>query len=129
MIDYKQVRDWILDHNGATEETPFGPEVKVYKIGGKMFALVAWESQPLRLTVKCHPEDAQIQRSLYPAIQPGYHMNKEHWNTLTLDGSLPADLVQQLISDSYQLVISKLPRSQRRQLGIDKTIAIIKSEK
>ncbi len=101
----------------ATEETPFGPEVLVYKVAGKMFALTDPGDFPATLNLKCEPGRALDLRDQYPAIQPGYHMNKRHWNTLTLDGSLPAAVVKELIDHSYDLVVGGLPRKDREAIG------------
>jgi predicted DNA-binding protein (MmcQ/YjbR family) len=92
---------------GAEETTPFGPDHLVYKVGGKMFALTSPDEFPPRVNLKCDPERALELRDRYEAIIPGYHMNKRHWNTLILDGSLPDTLVRDLIDHSYQLVAKK----------------------
>lgn len=89
---------------GAEETTPFGPEVLVYKVGGKMFAATNPHDFPSRINLKCEPQRAIDLRDRYPAIQPGWHMNKKHWNTIVLDGSVPASLVRELVAHSYQLV-------------------------
>lgn len=88
----------------AEETTPFGPDVLVYKVGGKMFALTVPDEFPARINLKCDPERAMELREEHEAIIPGYHMNKRHWNTLVLDGSLPSRLVGELIDHSYDLV-------------------------
>jgi len=110
------IRDFLLGLPGASEETPFGPDALVYKVGGKMFALLGWKNQPLTVNLKCDPERAFELRERYSAIKPGYHMNKRHWNTLVLDGSLPRQLVFELARDSFDLIVAKLPRSQRTEL-------------
>ena len=81
----------------------------MFKVAGKMFALSALDRAPLEVSVKCEPELAVAAARSYPAIRPGYHLNKRHWNTITLDGSLPDQLVRDLIEDSYDLVVSALP--------------------
>ncbi len=96
----------------VTEETPFGPDVLVYKVAGKMFATLAFEDEVGRMNLKCDPERALELREEWDAIMPGWHMNKKHWNTLILDGSLSASLVTELIDDSYQLVIKGMTKSQ-----------------
>jgi predicted DNA-binding protein (MmcQ/YjbR family) len=101
---------------GVTEETPFGPEALVYKVVGKMFALVAWQEDPPRITLKCDPELAITLRSHYPAVQPGYYMNKKHWNTITLDGSIPDDEITGMIDASYGLVTRGLSKADRQKL-------------
>ncbi len=102
-----------LSKPGSEETTPFGPEVLVYKIGGKMFALTEPDEFPARINLKCDPERAIVLRDEHDAIIPGYHMNKRHWNTLVLDGSLPTKLVSELIDHSYELVLASLPKSKR----------------
>ena len=110
----QRLREQCLALAGTSEEFPFGDEVSVFKVGGKMFALCSLDAgPPLRLSVKCDPELAAQLRSAYPAIRPGYHLNKRHWNTLTLDGSLPDELVTDLLGDSYDLVVASLPRARR----------------
>jgi predicted DNA-binding protein (MmcQ/YjbR family) len=93
-----------LSQPGAIEDFPFGPEHSVFKVGGKMFAISALERTPLEVSLKCEPELAVELRNTYEAIRPGYHLNKRHWNTLTLDGTLPDKFVRELVEDSYDLV-------------------------
>jgi predicted DNA-binding protein (MmcQ/YjbR family) len=102
-----------LSKPGAEETTPFGPEVLVYKVGGKMFALTEPEEFPARINLKCDPDRAVMLRDEYESIIPGYHMNKRHWNTVILDGSVPDVLLSALIDHSYQLVASSLPKAKR----------------
>ena len=116
-MDAAELRRWCLAQSGAVEDFPFGPEHSVFKVGGKMFALSALERTPLEVSAKCEPELALQLRDTYTAIRPGYHLNKRHWNTITLDGSLPDQLVRDLIEDSYDLVVSALPTRLRDQLG------------
>jgi predicted DNA-binding protein (MmcQ/YjbR family) len=116
-MDAGALRSWCLEQAGAGEEFPFGPEHSVFKVAGKMFALSALERTPLQVSVKCEPDLALQLRASYPAIRPGYHLNKRHWNTVTLDGSLPDQLVRDLIEDSYDLVVSALPARVRDRLG------------
>jgi predicted DNA-binding protein (MmcQ/YjbR family) len=116
-MDAVDLRAWCLQQPGAIEDFPFGPEHSVFKVAGKMFALSALERTPLEVSVKCEPELAVGLRDSHPAIRPGYHLNKRHWNTLTLDGSLPDRFVRELIEDSYALVVSALPKRTREQLG------------
>jgi len=99
--------------------TPFGPEVLVYKVGGKMFALVIPDEHPQRANLKCDPERALDLRDCYEEIIPGYHMNKKHWNTILLGGRLPTALVCELIEHSYQLVVDSLPKKLRESLSKD----------
>jgi len=107
------LRKLLLSFPGAEEDEPFGPGTVVYKIMGKMFALTNYDSNPLCLNLKCDPAKALELRDQYAAIEPGYHMNKKHWNTLTLDGSLPDTLVSQCVSHSHELVRASLSKKQR----------------
>jgi predicted DNA-binding protein (MmcQ/YjbR family) len=110
------LRDILLAKTGASEETPFGPDALVYKVMGKMYALVAWRAVPLRLSLKCDPTYALALRDRYAAVGPGYHLNKRHWNTVTLDGTVPPNEVSGMIDHSYDLVVDKLPKAKRRSL-------------
>jgi predicted DNA-binding protein (MmcQ/YjbR family) len=112
-----ELRQWCLAHAGAVEDFPFGPATSVFKVAGKMFALSALDRTPLEVSVKCEPELAVDLRESYAAIRPGYHLNKRHWNTITLDGSLSDQLVRDLIEDSYDLVANALPKRTREALG------------
>lgn len=109
-MDLKTLTARLLAYEGATEETPFGPQALVYKVMGKMFALVAWEEEPPVLTLKCEPGQALFLRDLYPSVRPGYHMNKKHWNTITLDGAVSEEELAGMIDDSYELVVRGLTR-------------------
>ncbi len=105
----------LLGMAGATEEYPFGPEVMVFK-ARKMFALVSWQDQPLRITLKCDPAEALALRDEYEAIQPGYHMNKAQWNTITLDGTISHQLLTDMIAASHELVLNGLSKKERTLL-------------
>jgi predicted DNA-binding protein (MmcQ/YjbR family) len=112
-MDSRELRGHCLARPGASEEFPFNDEVSVFKVSGKMFALSHLDGEPLQLSVKCDPDLAAQLRSSYPAIAPGYHLNKRHWNTITLDGSLPDQMVTDLLGDSYDLVVAALPKARR----------------
>jgi predicted DNA-binding protein (MmcQ/YjbR family) len=101
---------------GAVEDYPFGDEVAVFKVAGKMFALVPLGEAPGSVSLKCDPDFATSLRDRYAAITPGYHLSKRHWNTVTLDGSVPGEEVLELIDHSYDLVVARLTRAQRDQL-------------
>ena len=105
-----------LARAGAVEDFPFGPETSVFKVAGKMFALSALDRVPLAVSAKCEPELAEDLRASHAAIRPGSHLNKRHWNTITLDGSLADALVRDLIEDSYDLVVGGLPKRAREAL-------------
>jgi predicted DNA-binding protein (MmcQ/YjbR family) len=112
-MDQHELKARCLALPGAREEFPFGDEVSVFKVGGKMFAACRLAAEPLQLSVKCDPEFAVQLRAGYPAIAPGYHLNKRHWNTITLDGSIPDQMVTDLLGDSYDLVVGSLPKARR----------------
>jgi predicted DNA-binding protein (MmcQ/YjbR family) len=112
-VTARALRTLCLSFTGAGEEFPFGPETSVFKVAGKMFALSQLERRPLRVSLKCEPDLADQLRLAHDAINPGYHLNKRHWNTVTLDGSLPDRMVRDLIEDSYDLVVAGLPRAKR----------------
>lgn len=97
---------------GAERENPFGPEWDVYKVRGRVFLLVPLDGTG-RITLKSHPDDAVALRETFADIVPGYHMNKKHWITLMPGPSLEEDLVTELVTESYRLVVEKLPKSQR----------------
>ena len=115
-MDREELRGYLLGRLGSTAEYPFGPDTAVFKIRGKMFALVP-DDEPLRLNLKCDPDEALFLRDIYPAVQPGYHMNKRHWNTVTIDGSVPVDVLQRMIKDSYALVVRGLSKIEREAIG------------
>jgi predicted DNA-binding protein (MmcQ/YjbR family) len=112
-----EVRAHCLSFNGAEETFPFGPEVSVFKVAGKIFALSQLDSDSLRVSLKCEPELAESLREAHAAVIPGYHLNKRHWNTVILDGSLPDEAIRDMIEDSYDLVVNKLPAESRNALG------------
>jgi predicted DNA-binding protein (MmcQ/YjbR family) len=105
---------------GADEEQPFSrsPDLSTFKIGGKVFALSRLAaSDPLRISLKCDPEVAVGLRAEHEAITAGYHLNKRHWNTVVVDGSLPDRMIVEMIEDSYDLVVAGLPKKVQAQLG------------
>ncbi len=118
-MNASDLRECCLSFTGAEETFPFGPQTSVFKVEGKLFALSALGSASLRVSVKCEPALAEALREAHPAITAGYHLNKRHWNTVELDGSLSDETVRDMIEDSYDLVVSKLPRAKRLALGWD----------
>jgi predicted DNA-binding protein (MmcQ/YjbR family) len=117
-VTRKQVLKFCLSLRGAVEDYPFGDEVAVFKVGGKMFALVMLTGEPGMVTLKCDPGWAIELRNKYTAVRPGYHTNKRHWNTVDLDGTVPADDLRDMIDHSYELVVSGLTRKQREELAV-----------
>jgi predicted DNA-binding protein (MmcQ/YjbR family) len=110
------LRDLCLSFPGSEETFPFGAETSVFKVAGKMFALSRLAAEPLSVSLKCEPGLAEQLREAHAAVTPGYHLNKRHWNTVALDGSLPEPMVRDMVEDSYDLVVSALPRTRRRAL-------------
>jgi predicted DNA-binding protein (MmcQ/YjbR family) len=106
-----------MSKRGAVREQPFGPEVDVVKVMGKVFALIPVDAHPPRISLKCDPLYAQILRENYPAVTPGYHLNKKHWNSVLVDGSVPDDEIAEWIDHSYQQVVKGLTRAQQKRLG------------
>ena len=113
-MNAQELRDACLALLGSREEWPFRePSPTVFKVGGKIFAITRLDAEPLTVSVKCDPELALEPRASHPEIQPGYHLNKRHWNTVRVDGGLPDEMVLGMIEDSYDLVVDGLPRSRR----------------
>jgi predicted DNA-binding protein (MmcQ/YjbR family) len=112
-MDGHELKALCLGFPGAVEDFPFGEEVSVFKVGGKMFAASHLDAEPLQVSLKCDPEIALQLRASYPAIAPGYHLNKRHWNTVTIDGSLPDQMLSELLTDSYDLVVASLPKARK----------------
>lgn len=105
MISHKEIEEYLLSMPNARLDYPFGEEVAVYKVGDKMFALVAEKSDPVRLSLKCDPQLAETLRERYESVMPGYHLNKKHWNTILLTGQLEEKEVYDLVRHSYDLVV------------------------
>jgi predicted DNA-binding protein (MmcQ/YjbR family) len=114
-MNIESYREYCLAKKGVTEDFPFDNETLVFKVGGKMFALTGIE-QFKSINLKCDPERAIELREEYSGILPGYHMSKKHWNTVMMDGSVPMKLIKQMIDDSYDLVVSSLPKRERDAL-------------
>jgi predicted DNA-binding protein (MmcQ/YjbR family) len=117
MLGAATLRDLCLGFPGSAETFPFGPQTSVFKVAGKMFALSRLDQRPLSVSLKCEPLLAEQLRAAHPAVLPGYHLNKQHWNTVIVDGSLPEQTIEDMVEDSYDLVVSKLPVPRRRALG------------
>jgi predicted DNA-binding protein (MmcQ/YjbR family) len=116
-LKLETLRTMLLKMPGAIEDMPFGPAALVYKIlEVKMFALVSWNEDPLRINLKCDPTYAMFLREQYAAVSPGYHMNKQHWNTIILDGSVSEDEIASMIDDSYHLVVQNMTKLEQQRL-------------
>lgn len=123
LLNRKTLQSYCASKLGVTEEYPFDEVTLVLKVMGKMFALIPYEpyegrdhEQPPRLNLKCDPVLAEVLRNTYDAVQPGYHMNKRHWNTVIVDGSIPPDEVYEMIDHSYDLVVKGLKKADRERL-------------
>ena len=113
-MDLAQFREYCLSKPRATEDTPFGPDVLVFKVGGKMFALAALDDVPATVNLKCDPDLALDLRDRYDEVRPGYHMNKKHWNTVEIQGAIPYVELRKMIDHSYDLVAKSLPKPRAR---------------
>ncbi len=118
-LDSRVMCGWCEAKPGAVLEYPFGPEAAVFKVAGKMFALVAMDGPPDYITLKAVPEEGEALRAQYAFIREGYYMNKRHWITVDLEADTPAELVKGLVADSYDLIVSKLPKRIRTELALD----------
>jgi len=117
-MDYDAARAYLLARPDATEDFPFGPDARVFRIRHKMFALLAEKDGIARVNLKCDPEEALALRDVFEAVQPGYHMNKAHWNTVLLDGSVPAPELERMMDRSYGLVVRSLKKAERTALEV-----------
>lgn len=122
-MDFNACRDHCLMQLQSEEDFPFGPDIYVYKVVGKIFAILSENLVPgspakmASLNLKCDPTEALMLRQIFPAITPGYHMNKQHWNTLLLDTSVPDNEIKRQIEQSYALVVKSLPKAKRPLLS------------
>lgn len=114
-MNIEELRTYCLSKKGVTEDLPFGPDTLVFKVLDKIFLLTGM-GNPLQFNVKCDPEKAVSLRDEFPCVKPGYHMNKKHWNTITVDGSVSEKLLNEWINHSYEQVVSGLPKSKQKEL-------------
>lgn len=113
-MDIEQLQEYCLSKPGVEETLPFGPDTLVYKVAGKVFLLTSLDNKDgFRFNVKCDPTMAEELREQYACVQPGFHMNKKHWNTIIADGSVSLKLLKEWIDHSYDLVIKGLPKKLR----------------
>ena len=113
-----QIRQYLLGKPEAFEEFPFGPDVAVIKVRTRMFATLVENNGVVSMNLKCDPHEALILRDIFSAVKPGYHMNKRHWNTVTLDGSIPIGEIERMVDNSYGLVVKGLRRTERQALEV-----------
>lgn len=106
-MDIENLREYCLSKPGVEETLPFGPDTLVFKVNGKMFLLTGLDEEQLSFNVKCDPDKAIELREEYDCVKPGYHMNKKHWNTIVVDGSVSSKQLKEWIDDSYELVMGK----------------------
>lgn len=116
-MNIETLREHCLKLTATSESFPFDNETLVFKVVDKMFCLAGIEHFE-SFTVKCLPERAEELREQYPAVQPGYHMNKRHWNTVSVDGSISDEQLLQWVTDSYELVVESLPKARRKSAGL-----------
>ena len=112
-MNIETLREYCLNKPGVEETLPFGPDTLVYKVSGKIFLLTGLDDTQLSFNVKCDPEKAVELREEYTCVLPGYHMNKQHWNTILVDGSVSTKQLKEWIDHSYELVRSGLPKKRR----------------
>ncbi len=116
-MDIALLQEYCLSKPAVEETLPFGPETMVYKVGGKVFLLTSLDAEEFRFNVKCDPETATELRERYSCVLPGYHMNKKHWNTIVVDGSVTTKQLKEWIDHSYQLVVASLPKKLRESIS------------
>ena len=111
----ESIRNYCLLKAAVTESFPFDQVTLVFKVGGKIFATLRLDKQPLAINLKCDPERSVELRDSYQSVIPGYHSNKKHWNTIEVNGEIPKEVIYELIDHSYILVISKLTKMVREK--------------
>lgn len=116
-MDIEWLRQYCLSKKAVEEALPFGPDVLVFKVAGKVFLFVSLDTEKMRFSVKCNPEKAIELREQYECVQAGYHLNKKHWNTIYPDGSVPVKLLKEWIDHSYDLVVKSLPKAAKQKLN------------
>ena len=117
-MENQQLENMFLSKAGASLDFPFGDDVYVFKVMNKMFGLFSLKDGIFHINLKSDPQDAIAYRDIYECVIPGYHMNKKHWNTIILDGSMPPDILEEMIKESYALVVSILTKKQKEELKL-----------
>lgn len=116
-MNAETLRNYCLAKKGVEEGQPFGETTLVFKVGGKMFLLVALDAVPLQFNAKCDPDTAIELREQWACVLPGYHMSKKHWNTVIVDGTVADKILLQWVDDSYNLVLDSLPKKIKAELA------------
>jgi predicted DNA-binding protein (MmcQ/YjbR family) len=116
-MNKEKIEEFLTQFKGAESSYPFGPEALVYKVIGKMFALVSQTEEVPRVTLKCAPEDGAMLVGQFKSVVPGYYMNKKHWITISLTGELSEEMLNELAAESYNLVVSKLTKKDKTNLS------------
>jgi predicted DNA-binding protein (MmcQ/YjbR family) len=112
-MDIESLRQYCLSLKSSTEDMPFGPDTLVFRVAGKIYALTGLDTEKCQVNLKCDPDYAIELREKHTDIIPGYHMNKKHWNTILIDGTLTLTIIKQCIDDSYDLVVSALTKKDK----------------
>ena len=116
-MNTESLREYCIAKKAVTEDFPFGENTLVFRVKEKIFLLVSLDADPLQFNAKADPEKAIQLREEYEAIKPGFHMNKKHWNTVVIDGSLSKKLIKEMIDDSYDLIVQSLPKKLKEELS------------
>lgn len=116
-MDFNQIKSYCISKTGAYEDYPFGPDTLVVKAESKMFALLSQSGNKVTISLKCDPFVAQNLRQQYAAVKPGYHLNKEHWNTVTIDDSIPDSELRWMVDHSYDMVVKGLTKAEKARLA------------
>lgn len=114
-LDIESLRNYCIGKEDVTEEFPFGPDTLVFKVNGRIFFLASLDEKPLCFNVKCHPDHAAELREKYEDVQPGYHMNKKHWNTVNAEGRVPTEELLCMIDQSYHLVSKNISQKKNKR--------------
>jgi len=116
MMTLEQLKTYLLNKPQSTLAFPFGDDVFVFKVATKMFSLIAYKEGVMRMNLKCDPDEALALRDIFSAVIPGYHMNKQHWNTVIFDGSIPQGEIERMIDNSFMLVVSKMTKKDQQSI-------------
>ena len=116
--DYNQIRSYLLAKPEAYEDFPFGPEAAVFKVKHKLFAILMQRDNQVQVNLKCDPAEALALRDIFQSVKPGYHMNKTHWNTVILDGSIPENEIKRMVDNSFLLVVAGMSKKDKRSIEV-----------